>query len=136
MIFLQLIAFIQIVSEKIYRYINHLRGTSKDMVLLYNGHWLDASISVPQIEIRCVYSATNHTIMLVDEPNARTIRWPWLSVVTRDGVDISEFFSSLRIGADLRLFHLDILMLHAHQRGILHLRGLEVMGRDGSNIVM
>jgi hypothetical protein len=136
MVFLQLAAFIQTISETIYHYINQFCGTSKDMVLLHNGHWLDTSIRVSQFDIRCVYNAANHTIMLVDEPGQRTTRWPWLSVVTRDGVDISEFFSSLRIGADVRLFQLDVLMLYAHQRGILHLRGLEVMGRDGAPIII
>lgn len=141
---LQIAAFIQIVSEVVYRYVSRFRQQylmplvfgPRDMFLLYNGHWVDGIVSVPQVDIRCIYSAANHTIMLVDEPNARTVRWPWLSVVTRDGADISEFFSSLRIGTDLRLLHLDILMLYAHQMGTLHLRGIEVMGRDGSPIII
>ena len=140
-------AFIQMVSEAIYQWTNRMRRQylmplafgSRDMVLLYNGCWIDSFVRVPTYEIRCIYDAEKHTVFLVDEDGSRitrTIRWPWLSVITRDGVDISEFFSSLRISADLQLLQLDVLMLYAHQNGILYLRGLDVMGRDGSNIIV
>ena len=134
MVFLQLIAFIQIVSETIYRYIHHFCGTSKDLILLHNGQWLISTIRVPQVEIHCIYNADKHAIISVDEPNAKTIRWPWLSVVTRDDLDISEFFSSLRVPAEHTLTAANVLMLYAHQKGVLYTRDLEVTGRDGSII--
>jgi hypothetical protein len=140
-------AFVQTVSEVIYQWANRIRRQylipcffgSRDMILLHNGCWMDGLIRAPKYEIRCIYDAEKHTVFLVDEDGSRitrTVRWPWLSVVTRDGADISEFFSSLRISAGLQLMQLDVLMLYAHQTGILHLRGLEVMGRDGSVIVV
>lgn len=103
------------------------------MHLLRGRQWIDTSVRVPTEEILYTYDAEKHVI---SSSEGRSQRWSWLSVVTRDGVDISEFFSSLRVPVENTLTAANVLMLYAHQKGILYMRDLEVMGRDGSNIVL
>lgn len=105
----------------------------RSMNLLRGGQWIDTSVRVPTNEILYTYDAETHVI---SDSEGRSQRWPWLSVVTRDGVDISEFFSSLRVPVEHTLTAANVLMLYAHQKGIFYTRDLEVMGRDGAFIII
>lgn len=102
------------------------------MHLLRGGQWIDTSVRVPTEEILYTYDVEKHVI---GSSEGKSQRWPWLSVVTR-GLDISEFFSSLRVPVEHTLTAANVLMLYAHQKGVLYTRDLEVMGRDGSTIVL
>ena len=107
------------------------------MYLLRGGQWIDTSVRIPTEEILYTYDAEKHVIGSSDSDSQhRSQRWPWLSVVTRYGVDISEFFSSLRVPAEHTLTSANVLMLYAHQKGVLYTRDLEVTGRDGSSIIL
>lgn len=106
----------------------------RPMHLLRSGQWIDAAVHVPTEEILYWYDAEKHVIS--DSSSSETKRWSWLSVVTRYGLDISDFFSSLRVPAEHTLTAANVLMLYAHQKGVLYTRDLEVIGRDGSTIVL
>jgi hypothetical protein len=105
----------------------------RPMHFLRSGQWINASVHVPTEEILYSYDAEKHVIS--DSSPSETKRWPWLSVVTRD-LDISEFFSSLRVPAEHTLTAANVLMLYAHQKGVLYTRDLEVIGRDGAPIIL
>lgn len=135
-------ALVQNVSETVYSWAMKVRlhyvlplvlSGGRSMNLIRGGQWIDTSVRVPTNEILCTYDAETHVI---SDSESRSQRWPWLSVVTRDGVDISEFFSSLRVPVEHTLTAANVLMLYAHQKGILYTRDLEVMGRDGASIII
>ena len=135
-------ALIQNISETAYSWANHVRlnyvlplisSGGRSMNLLRGGQWIDTAVRVPTEEILYTYDAEKHVI---SSSEGRSQRWPWLSVVTRDGVDISEFFYSLRVPTEHTLTVANVLMLYAHQKGVLYTRDLEVMGRDGSTIIL
>jgi len=136
---MQVAALIQNVSEKVYSWATKVRlhyvlpfvlSGGRSMNLLRNGQWIDTVVHVPTEEILYTYDVEKHVI------GSQNKRWPWLSVVTRDGVDISEFFSSLRVPAEHTLTVANVLMLYAHQKGVLYTQDLEVTGRDGSTIIL
>jgi len=140
---MQVAALIQNVFEKAYSWANYTRlhyvlpfvsCGGRSMHLLCGGQWIDTSVRVPIEEILYTYDAEKHVIGSVSDSQNK--RWPWLSVVTRYGVDISEFFSSLRVPAEHTLTSANVLMLYAHQKGVLYTRDLEVTGRDGSSIIL
>jgi len=106
----------------------------RSMNLLRGGQWIDSSVHVPTEEILYSYDAEKHVIS--DSSSSENKRWPWLSVVTRYGIDISEFFSSLRVPVEHTLTSAHILMLYAHQKSVLYTRDLEVIGRDGAPIIL
>jgi len=105
------------------------------MNLLHSGQWIDASVHVPTEEILYSYDDEKHVIS-DSSPSEQNKRWPWLSVVTRYGIDISDFFSSLRVPVEHTLTSAHVLMLYAHQKGVLYMRDLEVIGRDGAPIIL
>ena len=104
------------------------------MHLLRGGQWIDSSVHVPTEEILYSYDAEKHVIS--ESSFSETKRWPWLSVVTRYGIDISEFFSSLRVPVEHTLTAAHILMLYAHQKGVLYTRDLDIIDRDGAPIIL
>ena len=137
-------ALVQNVSETAYSWANYARlhyvlplvsSGGRSMYLLRGGQWIDTSVRIPTEEILYLYDAEKHVISSSDS-GSRNQRWPWLSVVTRYGVDISEFFSNLRVPTEHTLTSANVLMLYAHQKGVLYTRDLEVTGRDGSTIIL
>jgi hypothetical protein len=140
---MQVAALIQNVSETAYLWAMKARlhyvlplvlSGGRSMNLLRSGQWIDTTVHVPTEEILYTYDVEKHVIG--SDSDSQNKRWPWLSVVTRYGVDISEFFSSLRVPAEHTLTTANVLMLYAHQKGVLYTRDLEVTGRDGSTIVL
>jgi hypothetical protein len=135
-------AFLQTATDKVYSLANHARinyvlplvsSGGRSMHFLRSGQWIDATVRVPTEEILYSYDAEKHEIS--DSSQNQLSRWPWLSVVTRD-LDISDFFSSLRVPVEHTLTPAHVLMLYAHQKGVLYTRDLEVIGRDGSTIIL
>jgi hypothetical protein len=144
---MQVAALIQNASETAYSWAMKARlhyilplvlSGGRSMHLLRGGQWIDTTVHVPREEILYTYDVEKHVISSVSDSDSdsdsQSKRWPWLSVVTRCGVDISEFFSSLRVPAEHTLTANNVLMLYAHQKGVLYTRDLEVTGRDGSPI--
>ena len=106
-------------------------GAGRDMLLLRNEQWVDATVVVPTEDVTHRYSAVKHTIVIVPQiEGARSVRWPWLSVVYR-GQDISDFFQGLRLPSVGTLTNNAVLMLFAHQKGLLPAGELQVVTRDG-----
>lgn len=142
---MQVAALIQNASEKAYSWANHARlnyvlplvsSGGRSMHLLRGGQWIDTAVKVPTEEILYTYDVEKHVIGSDSDSDSHNKRWPWLSVVTRYGVDISEFFSSLRVPTEHTLTSANVLMLYAHQKGVLYTRDLEVTGRDGAPIII
>jgi len=137
----RLAAFLQYVSESVEAWVRRIRIQyllplvsygGRSMYLLRNEQWIDASVIVPADEIVFTYDALKHTIRSTAAPTQMN-RCPWISVVA-NGVDISDFFTSLRISAGIT--DAAALMLYAHQKGVLYTRDITVISRDGSTTVM
>lgn len=106
-------------------------GAGRDMLLLRNEQWVDATVSVPTEDVMYRYCADKHIIIAVPQvEGARSSRWPWLSVVY-NGQDISDFFQGLRLPSVGTLTNNTVLMLFAHQKGLLPAGELQVVTRDG-----
>lgn len=111
-------------------------GAGRDMLLLRNEQWVDATVAVPAEDVTHRYCVDKHTIITVPQvEGARTTRWPWLSVVYRDQ-DISDFFQGLRIPLVGTITNNAVLMLFAHQKGLLPAGELQVVTRDGDEEVV
>lgn len=135
---LRLLAYVQICKEFIYKYADRVRRSwflpsgGRDMFLLKDGAWIDASPNIPQSYVRMRYDVEAHTVFSIIGPDPkRTTRSPWLSVIA-DGRDLSDFFSTLRISSGASLSEHERLMLFAHQKGWFPMQPLSVTLRDGS----
>ena len=125
--FIRIAAFIQTVSDILGRFCSRRRG----MYLLTNGHWIDATVSVPVNQIDMKYDADKHII--VEHDHDDTCRWSWLSVITHNQEDLSDFFSSLRISSGRSISETTAIMLYAHQNRVLYsLNDLIILLRDGT----
>ena len=128
---LQIAAFIQNISETVNSDISRCCSRRRNMYLLTNGHWIDTTTTVPTNMIDMTYDSEKHAIV-ADSPPGPTTRWPWLSVITTEEEDISDFFSSLRISTGCCIPATTVMMLYAHQKGVLYSRGLIILKRDGT----
>jgi hypothetical protein len=104
----------------------------RDMLLLKNGSWIDASVKVTDpTDVTLQYSFQRHE---VTAPNTtdKVPRWPWLSV-SQGSLDMSEFFASLRAVPELTAEQ--AIMLYAYQNQWLpsFTEPVKIMNReDGS----
>ena len=103
----------------------------RDMALLTNGQWLDASRSLAASQVRWRYDSEHHVLVHAGAEEARLVRWPWLSVVSGEK-DLSDFFQGLRLSAGHQLTDDKAIMLFAHQKGWLPEGDLHIVRRDGS----
>ena len=143
---MQVAAFIQNLSEMLYKYVQYIRihymlplamNGGRNMFLLKNGQWIDTHVTVQHTEIDVVYDAEKHAIIgFGGEKPEKPGRWPWLSVVVNDTTDISDFFSSLRITNGFTVTPKVMMMLYAHQRGTLYTGPIHVMDRSGEEYVV
>lgn len=104
----------------------------RDMLLLRDGQWVDASVAVHPSLIQWRYNAEMRQLVHVATPDARMVRWPWLSVVASDGTDLSEFFAGLRISSGHIISRDTALMLAATQCGVIPHGTLTIVRRDGT----
>jgi len=147
---MQVAAFIQNLSEMLYKYVQYIRihyllplimNGGRNMFLLKNGQWIDTVVHVSPNDIDLIYDVERHTVLEFDDGQTKKPekpgkpenpgRWPWLSVVVNGTTDISEFFSSLRITTGRTMTPPVAMMLYAHQRGTLYTKNITVMDRSG-----
>jgi hypothetical protein len=107
----------------------------RDMLLLRNGQWVDATPSVPANQITWRYDATTHQLRRSEQEEGRLARWPWISVAN-ESHDLSDFFGGLRITAGHELAKDKAFMLYAHQKGHLPHGTVTIMKRSGSEEVV
>ena len=106
----------------------------RDMVLLTNGQWVDASRRIPADRVHWRYSAEKHALFLTEE-GGRTVRWPWLAA-SSGSADFSDFFGSLRIAAGASLPGDKAVSLLAAQKGVVPTEPLRVVLRSGEEEVL
>ncbi len=112
-----------------------LKG-GRDMILLTNGSWVDASVHVPECQIAWKYDSTNHHVLHANHTSESGLaRHGWISVVHADR-DMSDFFSGLRHTKGQVPVHNDLLMLYAHQTGWCPFGSLQIMTRSGDEEVL
>lgn len=117
------------VRRGLIRVLKHLGG--HDMLLLKDGHWVDARVVVPEDSIAWAYCSEKHVLTAAAAaPGTRMIRWPWLSV-THEGKDISEFFVGLRLSSGHDMPVAALMRLFAHQKGWIPHGELHVTDRMG-----
>lgn len=117
------------VRRGLIRVLKHLGG--HDMLLLKDGHWVDARVVVPEDSIAWAYCSEKHVLTAAAAaPGTRLTRWSWLSVL-HDGKDISEFFVGLRLSSGHDLSVAALMRLFAHQKGWMPRGELHVTDRMG-----
>jgi hypothetical protein len=122
------------VRRGLIRLLKHLGG--HDMLLLKDGHWVDARVVVPEESIAWAYCSEKHVLTAATSaPGTRMTRWPWLSVI-HNGQDISEFFVGLRLSTGHDLSVAALMRLFAHQKGWMPLGELHVTDRMGMDEVV
>ena len=122
------------VRRGLIRVLKHLGG--HDMLLLTDGHWVDARVVVPEDSIAWAYCSEKHVLTAAAAaPGTRLSRWSWLSVM-HDGRDISEFFVGLRLSSGHDLSVAALMRLFAHQKGWIPRGELHVTDRMGVDEVV
>lgn len=122
------------VRRGLIRVLKHLGG--HDMLLLKDGHWVDARVIVPEDSIAWAYCSEKHVLTAAAAaPGTRLVRWSWLSVL-HDGKDISEFFVGLRLSSGHDLSVAALMRLFAHQKGWMPRGELHVTDRMGVDEVV
>ena len=104
----------------------------RDMVLLRDGQWVDDSVIVHPSLVQWRYDAEMRQLIHLATPDARMVRWSWLSVVAADGTDMSDFFAGLRISAGHSIPRDKVLSLYALQCGAMPHGTLTIVRRDGT----
>jgi len=122
------------VRRGLIRVLKHLGG--HDMLLLKDGHWVDARVVVPEDSIAWAYCSEKHVLTAATSaPGTRLIRWAWLSVIHEDK-DISEFFVGLRLSSGHDMSVAALMRLFAHQKGWVPRGELHVTDRMGIDEVV
>ena len=89
----------------------------RDMVLLTNGQWVDASPEFQAADIAWHYDSITRRLTKTHSA-APVARWKWLSAVSvTRGRDMSDFFSELRISRGELLADAKVVDLFIHQKG-------------------
>jgi len=113
------------------RYLLPLAQTGgRDMILLRSGGWVDNIPSISEEDIRCRYDSEQGHIArgCGDSPLKRH---PWLSVV-QGPLDMSDFFTGLRVASSVTLSTDELLMLYVHQTGVYPKGAIQIVLRDGT----
>ena len=95
------------------------------MLLLETGEWID-DVGYSQFKVR--YNSAKNTISLASEP---TNRWKWIAASTPE-LDMSEFFSSLRVTRSVPITDKQAIMLYIHQISQVPRGVIKVIFRDGT----
>lgn len=106
----------------------------RDMVLLTNGQWVDASPEFQPADIVWHYDSITHRLTRARQAAAPVTRWKWLGAASiARGRDMSDFFSELRISRGEMLADAKVIDLFIHQKGWnpgSHLRIIDRMTAD------
>jgi hypothetical protein len=90
----------------------------RDMVLLRNGQWVDASPEFAAADVQWQYDSIAHRIVRPATATAPVARWKWLAATSmQNGRDMSDFFSDLRISRGEPLADTKVVELFIHQKG-------------------
>lgn len=91
----------------------------RDMVLLTNGQWVDASPEFQATDIVWHYDSITHRLTRARlSATAPVTRWKWLGATSvARGRDMSDFFSELRISRGEVLADAKVVDLFIHQKG-------------------
>lgn len=115
---------------------------SRDMVLLSNGIWIDKSsweVALPPGATWIYYAERQHLVAVALPSNAqgevRMKRWPWLGV-TSGTLDMTPFFTDLRIVDGATLPTAKAIQLFIHQTGSVPVDPLTITLRNGEEITM
>lgn len=116
---------------------------SRDMVLLSNGIWIDKSewASPPATATWIYYAERQHLVPVSDtlpcnaQGEIRMKRWPWLGV-TSGTLDMTPFFTDLRIVDGNTLPAAKAIQLFIHQTGTVPVDPLTITLRNGSEITL
>ena len=134
--YMQTLAYLQTILDIVFRCSNRVRrrfllpiakSGGRDMLLLKSGAWIDDDDRIPCDFVQMRYDSEKHTVFAQDSVSGRD---PWLSVVTEDSRDISDFFCSLRAPA---MTNEAKIMLFAHQKGWFPVGALFIILRDGTD---
>lgn len=102
----------------------------RNMFLLTNGMWVDASPDMRGDSVQWAYNAVDHRLIRMGADNTRFQRWKWLAATSDCGRDMSDFFSDLRITrAGGGLPDAKVIELFIHQKGWVPGRVLRVVDR-------
>lgn len=103
----------------------------RNMLLLTNGIWVDASPDVRSDSVQWAYNAVEHRLIRMGVDNTRFQRWKWLAATSDCGRDMSDFFSDLRIAraGGGNLPDTKVIELFIHQKGWIPGRVLRVVDR-------
>ena len=133
---MQALAYLQTILDIVFKCSNRVRrrwllpiakSGGRDMLFLSTGVWIDDDERIPHGFVQMRYDSEKHTVFAKGEESKRD---PWLSVVTEDGKDISDFFCTLR---GPLMTNEAKLMLFAHQKGWFPVGSLSIILRDGTN---
>lgn len=119
-------------QEHIFQYLLTL-SRPRDMLYLRNGEWVYSGAGITEESAMLVYDATKHCVRPVGYDGG-FVRYPWLVVVDEHGTDISEFFSSLRVGRGHDVAADKVLRLFVHQKRVVPSGKLAVTRRNGEEI--
>lgn len=116
---------------------------SRDMVLLANGLWIDKSAwgSPPATATWIYYAERQHLVPISDtlpcdtQGEIRMKRWPWLGV-TSGTLDMTSFFTDLRIADGATLSNQKAIQLFIHQTGSVPVDPLTITLRNGEEITL
>jgi len=105
--------------------IPYILAGGRDMVLLDTGEWIDDAVC----SFKARYDSDKNTIALGSEP---VTRWKWIAASTPE-LDMTDFFSSLRVSRSVTITDRQAIMLYIHQTGQVPKGKLTVIHRDGSD---
>ncbi len=102
----------------------------RNMSLLSSGIWVDTPVSQ---RIKAVYVSALHQVLPYPLPNEPCLlgRWKWVTA-TSAGLDMSDFFGSLRVARSIELTDKEAISLFIHQTGKIPEGPIAVMFRDGT----
>ena len=134
--YMQTLAYLQTIVDIVFKCSNRVRrrfllpiakSGGRDMLLLKSGVWIDEDERIPLDFVHMRYDSEKHTVFARNSVSERN---PWLSVITEDSKDISEFFCTLRVPA---MTNEAKIMLFAHQKGWFPVGTLYIILRDGTD---
>ena len=136
-VLIRIAAFLETVSEYLQAKWCHFKRrvllpafvySGRDMFLLKNGLWVDASPDFNEAQIVWRYDSIKHH--LIHGASGPMQRWQWVSAVSGCGRDMSDFFADLRISRGSQLTLAKIIELFIYQKGWVPTRDIRITRRD------
>jgi hypothetical protein len=119
------------VQERMFQYLLTI-DRPRDMLYLKNGDWTYRSPGLEESST-LVYDGAKHCIRPIGYDGGFA-RYPWLIVVDEKGMDMSEFFSTLRVGRGHDIAAEKVLRLFVQQKRVIPSGKLTITKRNGDQI--